>query len=79
MTQFDDDNLPAPAVTTAGESVGAHGSEDAEQNNVEIAVDHEGGARTLIRLSPSNARSLAYQINAAADGIDREYPGAERR
>ncbi|GGL14739.1 hypothetical protein [Nocardia jinanensis] len=43
MTQFDNDNLPEPAVTTAGESIGAHRSEDAEQNNVEIAVKREDG------------------------------------
>lgn len=77
MTQFD--NLPAPAVTTAGESIGAHTSEDAEQNNVEIAVDHADGTRTVIRLSPRNARSLAWQLNEAADGVEEAYPAAEKR
>ncbi|MFI8977135.1 hypothetical protein ACIGO9_29930 [Nocardia asteroides] len=79
MTQFDDDNLPEPAVTTVGESIGAHRSEDAEQNNVEVVVEHVNGTRTVIRLSPRNARSVAYQLNATADGVEKDYPGAERR
>ncbi|MCP2298319.1 hypothetical protein APR11_004764 [Nocardia amikacinitolerans] len=77
MPQFD--NLPEPAVTTAGESIGAHRSEDAKQNNVEITVDRAAGDRTVIRLSPRNARSLAWQLNEVADALDAEYPDVEKR
>ncbi|MGV9823395.1 hypothetical protein [Nocardia xishanensis] len=71
-----------PAQTTAGERVGVSRSEDAEQNNAEIAVWHEpesASNRTLIRLSPANARRLAAQLNEVADALDGEYPGAPRR
>ncbi|MFI1241484.1 hypothetical protein [Nocardia salmonicida] len=70
------------AETTSGERIGVNRSEDAERNNAEIAVLHDPNdatSRTLIRLSPQNARLIAGQLNEVADALDAEHPGAERR
>ncbi len=67
--------------TTAGETVGARRSEDAEQNNAEINVWHlpeDASNRTIIRMSPANARLLADQLHEVANALDGEYPGRRR-
>ncbi|MGW5918106.1 hypothetical protein ACWFPY_03875 [Nocardia fluminea] len=76
------DEATGLAETTSGERVGVSRSEDIEQNNAEIAVWHQPehpDNRSLIRLSPRNARRLAAQLNQVADALDAEYPGAELR
>jgi len=68
--------------TTIGERVGVSRSEDKEQNNAEISVWHLPESvdnRTIIRLSPANARLLAIQLNGAADGLDNDYPEKPNR
>ena len=67
--------------TTSSERVGVSRSEDEEQNNAEISVWHlpeSVSNRTIIRMSPVNARRLADQLNQVADALDAEYPGRRR-
>lgn len=68
--------------TTTNETVGVSRSEDAEQNNAEISVWHLPESvdnRTLFRMSPSNARRLATQLNEVADALDNDYPEQPNR
>lgn len=64
-------------ATTSGERVGVSRSEDSDQNNAEVSVWHRPESvdnRTIIRLSPANARRLASQLNEVADALDEEQP-----
>jgi hypothetical protein len=63
--------------TTTGSAVAVGRSEDASQDNVQIAVwDAETvGNITVVRFTPSQARLLAELVGETAEVLEQENPG----
>ncbi|NKR96209.1 hypothetical protein GS473_04475 [Rhodococcus hoagii] len=64
--------------TTAGEMIGVSRSEDAERTNVEVAVWHlpeDVANRSVLRMSPREARRLAVDLIEVAEALDDERRG----